>query len=202
MFNGVRRLLLAAPLLAGCSALFPYLDPYGYPTDPYFGEPTVPTTYSTGSATIELTRGASKETITLNRVGDSSFYEPMLGAMVTWENDDGWTVMVNSYSGSQLPEFVMPGVMTGDVTINRIDGHEFWTAGSYVPWGTGNSCAVDVWEMSSTDVSGRANCTKLRWTDGMSPGFEEPAYIEGEESFDVSITFEAHSSGIPPGSTS
>lgn len=83
------------------------------------------------------------------------------------------------------------------MTVERIDGHEHWTAGTYTA-APGYSCIVDVWEMSEAVVSGRANCRSLRWTDGAAGfGMGEPVYIEGQDPFDITVTFEA----VPLGDT-
>jgi hypothetical protein len=56
--------------------------------------------------------------------------------------------------------------------------------------------------MSETKFAGRVNCRELRWTDGMHPSLDAPAYIDGQEPFDVTVTFEAEPSDGPPGTTS
>ncbi|MEX2548437.1 MAG: hypothetical protein WD830_11735 [Chloroflexota bacterium] len=184
--------LATLPLvLGGCDLLYAYLDPMAM--DPNgLTEPSTQTSYGKGTATMELTQDGTTETIILGRVGASSMLDSWFGATVSWENDDGWTVTINAYDMSNFgPDLSAPGVTSGDVTISRIDGLDYWTAGSYTSWGTGNGCIVDVWEMTEAKLSGRVNCSDLKWTDAMDPSLEQPAYVSGQEPFDLTITFEA-----------
>jgi hypothetical protein len=142
-----------------------------------------------------MTQGGTTETMTLDQIGPDSMLDSYMGATVTWRNDDGWIVRMNAYDYSDPGAGDVPGSIGGDVTVERIDGHEHWSAGSYTST-AGNRCIVDVWEMSETVVSGRANCRGLRWTDyagGFS--FGEPVFIEGQDAFDLTVTFEAKPSG-------
>jgi hypothetical protein len=36
----------------------------------------------------------------------------------------------------------------------------------------------------------------------MNPSFEQPAYVSGQEPFDVTVTFDAVPSEVPPGNIS
>ena len=56
--------------------------------------------------------------------------------------------------------------------------------------------------MSADKVAGQVNCSQLRWTDGMRWSSDGPAYIEGQDPFDVTIDFEAEASPEPAGQTS
>lgn len=195
----VRMLRLAAFValmlpLSGCELIATYL----YPPISGFDDPEVFSNYSTGTATVQLTQGATTQTIHLE-ISPGSMFDSYMGAMVTWQNDDGWTVMVNAYDNWTMGGVALPA--TGDVTINYIADHDFWTAGSYSSWSTGG-CGVKLSEMSADKVAGRVNCSQLRWTDGMNMSFDGPAYIEGQDPFDVTIDFEAESSPEPAGQTS
>jgi hypothetical protein len=192
----VAAALAVLPLiLSGCDVLLAGLygmDPFGDPFADPFADPSVVTTYDSGTTTIEFTQGGETQTITLDQVAANSQLDSLYGATVNWENDDGWSTSVTAYDTAQFGDGMgMPGVIAGDVTISLINGHDYWMAGSYTS-SAGHSCIVDVWEMSETKFSGRANCRELQWTDGVAPyNGSGPAYIEGEEPFDVSITFEA-----------
>ncbi len=201
-----RRLRIAAALavlplvISGCDLLYAGL--YG-PIDPFLEPELGPSiVYETGVATIEMTRGATTETITLDQVGPNSMLDSFMGATVTWRNDDGWIVRINAYEFSDPGAVGLPGITSGDVTVEWIAEHELWTAGTYTA-AAGNSCVVDIWEMSETAVSGRANCRKLQWTDGTGGyGFGELVYIEGQDPFDVTVTFEAKPFDGSPATTS
>jgi hypothetical protein len=78
--------------------------------------------------------------------------------------------------------------------VQRIDGHAFWTTGSYVE--LSNRCIVDVTELSADRLSGQATCHALRWVDGTAQwGPNGPAYVAGEDPFDLVVTFEAQPVG-------
>lgn len=188
--------------LAGCDLLYSYIDPFALDPGALDELPTV-TAYGKGKATMEFTQGGTTQTITMGRVDPNSVLDSFFGAAVTWENDQGWTMTLNAYEMSNFGEDMgIPGVPSGDVTITLIDGHEYWVAGTYTALGTGHGCVVDVWEMSVERLSGRVNCTALKWTDGINPSFEQPAVVSGEEPFDVTMTFEAEPSEVPPGNVS
>lgn len=199
-----RRLHIAAALtlpfvISGCdllyAGLYPDLGPF---PEPELG-PTV--VYDSGLATIDFTQGDATQTLTLDEVGPNSMLDSYMGAAVTWRNDAGWIVRINAYDFVDPSVGNLPGIPSADVTVERIDGHEHWTAGTYTA-APGNSCIVDVWEMSETVVSGRANCRKLRWTDSAAGYGLEPVYIEGQDPFDITVTFEAKPSEGNPASTS
>lgn len=194
-----RRLRIAAALavlpfvISGCDLLWAGL--YG-PTDPFLEPELGPSiVYESGVATIEITQGDTTETVTLSEIGPNSMLDSYMGATVTWRNDDGWIVRMNAYSFADPAIGDFPGSMAGDVTIERINEHELWTAGSYTST-AGNRCIVDIWEMSETGVSGRANCRGLRWSDGAGGfGLGEPVFVEGQDPFDMTVTFEAKPAG-------
>lgn len=201
-----RRLQIAAALallpfvISGCDLLFASL--YG-PIDP-FPEPELGPSvlYDSGVATIEITQGDTTETMTLDQVGPNSMLDSYMGATVTWRNDDGWVLRLNAYSFLDPAAMDFPGSFSADLTVDRIEDHELWTAGGYTST-AGNRCIVDISEMSETGVSGRADCRGLRWSDGSSGfGFGEPALIEGQDSFDMTVTFEATPIEGSPSSTS
>jgi len=179
-------------LLSGCDLLYAGLYPGLYPDqgplpDPELGPAVV---YDSGLATLEITRREASETVTLDEVGPNSMLDSYMGAMVSWRNDSGWIVRVNAYNFADPGMGSFPGGTSTDVTVERIDGHDHWMAGSYTA-APGNSCVVDVWEMSETLVSGRANCRNLRWTDSLAGYGLEPVYIDGQDPFDITVTFEA-----------
>jgi hypothetical protein len=188
----------ALPLvISGCDLIAAYLSPMPIGG---FGDPETTTAYSTGTATVQITQGGTTQTISLD-ISPGSTYDSYVGAIVSWENDEGWTVMVDAYDESLLGGVSVPGLMDGDVTISRIEGHEFWTAGSYTGLSTAG-CGVKVSEMTPVKVAGRVTCSQLRWTDGTSWSLDGPQYIEGQDPFDVTIDFEAEASPEPSGQTS
>jgi hypothetical protein len=156
-------------------------------TDPDFANPQT-FTYGKGSATIEITRDGVTETYTLNEVAPSSTYDPMMGAMVTWQNDEGWSVDIFGYDFSGLDGEVSLG--SGDVNVRWIHDSDFWTAGTYTSE-AGNRCVVTIWQMSARKTDGKANCSSIQWADGANQYAYPPAFIEGEEPFDMSVTFVA-----------
>jgi len=176
-------------VLSGCDLLFAGL--YG-PMDP-FPEPDLgpSVVYDSGVATLEITQTDTTETVTLDQLGPNSIMDSYMGATVTWRNDDGWILRLNAYSFADPAAGGFPGSVSGDITFDRIGDNELWTAGGYTS-AAGNRCIVDISEMSETRVSGRANCRGLRWSDATGGfGFGEPVFIEGQDPFDVTVTFEA-----------
>jgi hypothetical protein len=198
----VRAALLAAVVVvvAGCDLLWaaygtdPWAPPPAWVDEP-FPQATVLASYSSGTATAEISRDGTVETITFDRVGDGSTLNGLIGASVTWRNDSGWVLSLNAYDvGSFLAPMASgesgPSSYSGDVTLQRINGSDFWRADSYGM--AGSRCIVDIQEASETAVRGSATCRELRWTDGFAaPMPLEEAYIETEEPFDAEITFEA-----------
>jgi hypothetical protein len=155
-------------------------------------------TYTTGTATLQITRGATAETIVLDRLGRGSQTASLMGSSVTWRNDQGWILAVNAYDyGGGLGPFAprpseaaQDDSYSGDVSIELIADHEFWRADSYGP--SGNRCIVDIEEADESAVRGSATCRGLRWTDGTAvPLNPEALLIEGQDPFDAEITFEA-----------
>jgi len=201
MRSAVKRIIVlstAAAMLSGCdllaAAIYPELDPLAPPfgTDP-FVDPFGDHAYDAGSATLEVTQGGVTRTIALDRIGIGSTYDESGYAFVTWEGGDGWSLSINAvdYPDSDAS---MPGVIQGDVMISRSTFFDFWIAGTYIPFDAGNSCALNVWVLSAEKLEGRANCTDLRWVDATSFD-EEPPYVDGQDPFEISITFQATSSG-------
>jgi hypothetical protein len=186
-------------LISGCDLLYSYLDPFGLPPGG-FGPPGATTQFLNGTATVEITQGGQTQTLILDGISADSYLDAEYGATVTWQDLDGWSVMVSAYDNSFMPGVAVPG-WYGDVTINRVDGSTYWTAGSYTDFSAGG-CIVNVWELTATKLTGRANCTTLRWADGMNMAFDASAYVEGEDDFDVTIDFEVEVSSDAPGQTS
>src|SRR5687767_7628778 len=94
-------LLLAVALVAaGCDLLFmanPWAVPAPWGDEPPFPEPTVLATYSEGTATAEITRDGTTETISFDRVGTGSTLGGFMGASVSWRNDSGWVLTLSAY---------------------------------------------------------------------------------------------------------
>ena len=160
--------------------------------------PSVLATYTQGSATLQITRGASTESVVLDRIGRGSQTASLVGTTVTWRNDQGWILAVNAYDfesgfngfGPRPSGAVEDESHSGDVSIQLIADHEFWRADSY--GSSGNRCIVDIEEADEAEVRGAATCRGLRWTDGtvvqLNP---EAVLIEGQDPFDAEISFEA-----------
>ena len=192
--------LLASVLVAGC--YFPF-GGFGGFDDDQIPFPTVLAEYSTGSAQIVLTHDGESQTVTLDQMGRGSSLDNLSGAAVSWKSGDGWILQVTAYDvGAVFAPFPSPrassspapnsdmGAYSGEVTIQRISGAEFWTASSYSA--SGNRCIVDIVDVSASVVEGSATCRGLRWSDGTAPNnFMTPVFIEDQEPFDAEITFEA-----------
>ena len=192
---GLTAVLLSGCMLPSFSAFPPGIDPI----------PTKLATYSAGSASIELTQSGTTETITLVSVGPGSTLNSLSGATVSWRNEDGWILLVTAYDLAAFSAFGRrPSAQPtresgsgpenqsyfGEVTVERIDGHEFWQANG--SGATGNRCIVDVTDVGPELISGKATCRGLRWSDGAVPlGIGDPVFIEGQDPFDAEITFEA-----------
>jgi hypothetical protein len=180
-------LLLVLPLLlTGCQYLFPGF--YSYPSDPEFPLPSFAPAvqYTTGAATVDFTQGTDKQTIQLGELAGS--YE--MGSLnAVWRNDDGWSLTLSWYDTFGAP--IDP--MSGTVTISRIHDNQLWTSDSFM--GVGN-CRVTIAARTQDQLSGTATCHDLRWMDGLSGpgGLTMPgpgsSYIEGEDPFDIDVTFE------------
>ena len=186
-----RVLLLAlVPIfLSGCGLLIPSLygfaptgsDPYPIPSMPIFSEDV---TFTTGTASLELTTGATKSTVALDELVDGSQAYGM--TTTSWRSTDGWSL--------RLDAFTMDDLSYGgynQVTIQRINGTELWTADTtYNP----SACTVVVHELTDKHLQGNATCRNLRWADALSANnmsLNPPKYIEGQAPFSVDITFEA-----------
>ena len=194
-------ILAAVPLmLSGCGLLFGGMYPGFNPLAPPFApdpfiNPGAGATYDRGTADLEITHeDGTTESLTLGRIGFIGEYDESFGASASWVNDDGWELTVFAYDvadslGNEL------GVINGDATFSRSKGMDYWSAGSYVGGG-GNPCAVDVWEMTEKEFTGRVTCTSLRWTTYSMTGEEEA--VEGEDPFEVTVTFGATSTADSP----
>jgi hypothetical protein len=189
-------ILAISAVVAGCFLPFGSLD------DDQFPLPSVLATYAHGSATIEITQGSVTQTIELTRIGPGSTLNTFQGAGVWWRNDDGWGLLVTTYDtsfmfgqGPTASGSASPGPsaapLPGDLTIQLVADHEYWTASSFGM--SGNRCIVDLAEASATRVSGSATCRGLRWAYGSAPvQFDVTAvYVDGEQPFDAEVTFEA-----------
>jgi hypothetical protein len=181
---------LCALLAGGC--FFPNLGGLGAIDEPF---PTVLATYTSGTAHLRLVQGGVTQDLTLERVGAGSTLSSLMGATVTWRNDDGWVLQVTAYDIGGLLAPKASGKpdtdsYSGDISIQRVNGHEYWRADGYGM--SGNRCIVDVVEVDGTEISGSATCRGLRWADGLvAPGIGDPLLIEDQEPFDVEVTFEA-----------
>ncbi len=170
---------VAVPWLAGCSLLgFPPYFPGDYEDYP---EPSIVSTYTTGSATLELEDGTLIE---LDRVASGSVFDAASGASIRWTGPDGWHLMVygagadDSYGSWEY------------LQLDKVVDSQHWTI-----WDE-NSCAIDVDRADETRVTGAATCRGLQWTDALAmPWATEPEPIEGEPEFDAEITFDARSEG-------
>jgi hypothetical protein len=184
--RGTARLLLLvalASLLTGCDLLYYSLYP---PTDPW--DPTetpITSSYEEGAASLDFDEGTL--VVALDGLAPGSRYDSLMGASVGWKDDAGWSLTVMAYDPSTFGGFPGPG---GTVTIGRVEGHEYWVAGGYYDE---SRCIVTVDEITESLVRGTARCDRLRWTDGttQSVSLMAPVYVEGQEPFDVHITFEA-----------
>jgi hypothetical protein len=155
-----------------------------------FPEPSLAATYLTGAATLEITQAGTSRSVPLTHVGPGSQLLADLGANVNWRNDQGMVLNLWGYNigGSGIP--LVDDGTAADVTLHSIQDNTWWTASAFGP--SGNRCIVDVTEMSATAIIGSATCRGLRWVDGASGvPIGEPPYIEGQEPFDATITFEA-----------
>jgi hypothetical protein len=183
-------------LVAGC------FIPFGNFNDDNFPMPTLLATYTHGAASMEIKQGDTTQTIQLNRVAAGSTLVSITGASVTWRNDDGWGLQVSTVDTSTVfgqgpspSAGKSPGATAapyvGDFAVMLIADHEYWRASNYSITGS-NRCIVDLTEASAIRVAGSATCRGLRWTDGtITPMMLDPVYIDGQESFDAEITFEA-----------
>jgi hypothetical protein len=192
--RAIRRLVVLAALplmLVGCdvlaAAMYSQLEPgLGFPPDP-FVEPGPGTIYDDGRATVEITQDdGTTETHTFDRLAFGD-YNPAFGASVSWANDDDWELVVSAYDLTDSLG-APSGVIGGDVSVTRMSGFDFQMAGSYLPLNDGNSCTLDTWVMTEKKFEGRANCTRIRWTDGLEESGDGPT-------FDMTITFVATSRG-------
>lgn len=173
-------------LLSGCELLFPGFYSYGsteFPLDPSFGPDT---SYTTGSASLDLTQDGNTQRVDLGELLPGA--GTLEGATsATWKNEDGWSLSIMNFGDFGLPEDPYSAV----VTIQQVNDHEVWIADTM----TNSSCTTNVQESSADRFAGASTCRQLRWADGSAApggfGMGSPPYIAGQDPFDVSITFEA-----------
>lgn len=158
-----------------------------FPPDDFgdFGEPMMVSTYDTGTAAIDF-EGMGDGQV-LDNMAPGSQLDSLIGASVVWKNDAGWNLALTAYD---MSSFGGLGPPDGTVTIGRIEGHEYWIAGGYMDE---SRCILTTDEISDAGIKGSAMCSQLRWMDGTSQfsGLGTPAYVEGQDPFDVQVTFEA-----------
>ena len=149
--------------------------------------PKVLATYTTGSATLRITQSGTTQEIRLDRVGPGSQLMSVIGAEVTWRNDNGWVVRVQAYDDGGA----LPGSSFGQLSIDRVKNHGHWTTQAYDE----PSCVVKLDEVSEKAIRGSATCTAVRWLDALagpiSLGLGPAPYIAGQAPFDAEVTFEA-----------
>lgn len=184
----------AAMLVTGCAALFPgFISSSG--VDTIVGEGALPSaeaTYTSGRATLKMTQGTDTQTVTLGEVGAGSQLTSLVGAGVTWRNEDGWALQLMAFDPSSMGAGgLVPSGIQGQLTIERINGNDLWTTQSDTEE---PRCIVTVDQLTATDISGEATCKGLRWEDGFAGnqlGIGDPSYIQGQAPFDLDITFAA-----------
>lgn len=186
----VALLLTAGALAAGCYFPMGLLDDEGD-----FPMPTVLAVYSQGTAELTMNQAGAQSVVSFERVGPGSTLDSIAGASVTWRSDDGWVLRLTAYDASfpyPAPSgLAEPESYFSDVTLERIVGNELWRATSFGP--AGNRCIVDA-SITGEALSGSATCRGLRWVDGFAAPYDptaEGVAIEGQESFDAELTFEA-----------
>jgi hypothetical protein len=197
--------MATAFIVAGCELLFPQLaapfDPNLIPPDPNYGlpVPTVRATYTSGQATLTIRQGTTAETVVLDKVAAGSQLTSDLGATVTWRNDDGWTLIVEAWDMSGLG-YDLPGLLPeATLTVERVVDNEFWVAYDTDATTYAQLCNSTVKEMSDTVFRGAGTCTSLRWEDGASEsGYGDPVYVDGQDPFAMTVTFEAEGSAELP----
>ncbi len=168
--------------LTGCALLDlllglpPGLDPDA--TFPPFPISTAETTFTTGSATIEL----AGETLVLDELTGGGSMAEDFGIQAKWSNGDGWYLTYYSY-----PDIGF-GSESAYLSIDRIFDGQHWTI--YDP----SRCVTTTERADATGVEGTATCRGLSWSDyfSSSSGMGFPQEIDGEPTFDAEITFEAH----------
>ena len=175
-----RRLAILAAsalLLSGCELLFPDLG-----SD--FEPPRALATYDRGLATLELEDGT---TIVLDTVAKGSQLWSVMGADARWSNAEGWHLKLSG--GTSELAF---GATLG---LDRIVDGQHWTTSYNMA-----ACAIDVDQSDADGLRGTARCHGLRWVDALgAPMFmEAEAFIEGQEPFDATVTFEARPAAEAP----
>jgi hypothetical protein len=185
----VLALLLAPAVLSGCQFMFPA---FGNPGD--MDPPKLRATYIKGSATLQITRGRDTKVVELREVSPGSQLISVIGGSVAWRSADGWVVQLQAFDPADMGGGAFPGPVSGQLAIQRIDGHEFWTTLDYNAM---DRCILTIDELSEDAARGSASCKGLRWIDGIGSGgfgmggMTGPPYVEGEDPFDAEVTFEA-----------
>jgi len=186
--TGLSALLTVSLTLSGCQLFFPaaYFPPdYPDPPMPSFDipPPQQEFSYTSGSATIEISDGQS---IVLDRVVEGS--GAMYGSTkVTWRNDEGWALSLISFAMPSEP--VSP--FDTPIVIKRVVDKSLWVTN---PLSDPTNCRVRLDHANANGLSGDAECTHLRWQDGLTGELSypvTPSYIDGQDPFDATVTFEA-----------
>jgi hypothetical protein len=193
---GPVALALSALILSGCELLLGGMFGGGaFPGDPDGGFPTpsLQATFTSGTATIVITRAgvSGSETVTLDRLAPGATLTSMVGANASWRNDDGWALAVMAFEPGQ---FGGPGAIGGDLSMQRVSGTNSWTTADFT---AAPRCIVEIAELSVSGLTGSASCRGLRWIDALSgpggfSGSDTPVYVEGQDPFDAEVTFAAH----------
>ncbi len=178
-------LVLTATVTSGCEYLLygsplypvPSIDPEAS-FDPYeFTKPLA--TYTSGSATLAIDGGTP---ITLSTLKAGPHLFEYYGADVVWTDSDGWYLHVTASEPGGLDSY-------GSVILDRVSGNRHWTV-----FDAFGKCKVDVTSGPDADgITGTADCSNLRWSDAVATSTLTlaPSYVEGEDPFDVLVTFEA-----------
>jgi hypothetical protein len=194
-------LVLCLPLmLSGCEVLFPaFYGTGGFIGDPPYVEPSFgpDVVYSSGSATLDVTASSDKQNVVLDQLADGSTTFGMTS--LVWKNSSGWSMTLNRLGGAALPDTPALG-FENMLSVQRITGNDVWVADTtFNP----TACRVTLDTQSSDRVHGTATCIGLRWAEGLGTALDmqltAPRYVDGQDPFDVGITFEADAAG--PGST-
>ena len=167
----------AAVFVAGCELLYPL----GSVGEGEFEQPEPLATYSSGTATLEFEDGT---TVVLDQISDGPHLFTHFGGGVNWYNDEGWGLQLHLYDVSMTGNDFTDGV----ASLDRIQDVTHWTT-----MGEGG-CSLKIEVADETGLRGTARCIEQQWVDTLRGGmpFEgTPRPVEGEEPFDVEMTFEA-----------
>src|SRR3712207_2163468 len=91
----VLLILALGAVAASCDLLYPGFGWAGYGEVPDM--PEVEATYTTGTATVSITRDGTTEELVLDEVTPGSQLSSFIGASVGWQNDEGWRLQVLAY---------------------------------------------------------------------------------------------------------